>query len=62
MYMHCEFLQGDSGGPLVCKKGHTWKLYGIVSHGSDCGFPQSPGLYVYVPKFVEWIQNVIRDC
>ena len=39
---------GDSGGPLFCSDrddNKKWYLGGVVSHGSGCAQPDSPGSY-----------------
>ncbi|XP_039375200.1 serine protease 27-like [Mauremys reevesii] len=50
----CKF---DSGGPLVCQRNGSFVLTGIVSWGIDCS-PLLPKVYVQVPFYVNWIQNV----
>ncbi|MEU8588466.1 serine protease [Streptomyces sp. NPDC048664] len=43
-----DACQGDSGGPLVAKG----RLVGLVSWGSGCGQPGSPGVYTRVSDVV----------
>ncbi|XP_037754669.1 serine protease 27-like [Chelonia mydas] len=54
--------QGDSGGPLVCPRNDSFVLTGIVSWGINCtaSTPPLPGVYVRVPRYVNWIQNVMN--
>uniref|UniRef100_A0A182W6P7 trypsin n=1 Tax=Anopheles minimus TaxID=112268 RepID=A0A182W6P7_9DIPT len=49
-----DSCQGDSGGPLVV----DGKLAGVVFYGRGCGRPHSPGVYISVPSFHNWILNV----
>ncbi|WP_327113742.1 serine protease [Streptomyces sp. NBC_01341] len=46
-----DACQGDSGGPLVARG----RLVGLVSWGSGCGSPGSPGVYTRVSSAIRWM-------
>jgi trypsin len=48
-----DACQGDSGGPLVAQG----RLIGLVSWGSGCGRPGSPGVYTRVSDVVKVLQK-----
>jgi len=56
-----DTCQGDSGGGLVYFHDEKWYQGGIVSHGNGCGDEKSPGVYVKVSEYVNWIKETIAD-
>ncbi|XP_053686115.1 transmembrane protease serine 9-like [Sabethes cyaneus] len=52
---------GDSGGPLITNLNGNWYLVGIVSFGLPCRGARSPGVYVRVSSYMEWIEKVVLD-
>lgn len=51
---------GDGGSPLVCpvpNKRNVYMQMGIVSWGIGCGENNTPGIYVNVPLYRNWIDK-----
>ncbi|XP_018561637.1 tryptase alpha/beta-1 [Anoplophora glabripennis] len=59
-----DTCKGDGGSPLVCPiEGSTNRFYqaGIVAWGIGCGENETPGVYVNVPMFRDWIDEQLKD-
>lgn len=55
-----DTCKGDGGSPLVCPiPEHHYRFYliGIVSWGIGCGENGTPGVYVKVSEFINWINS-----
>lgn len=58
-----DTCKGDGGSPLMCPiLGRPGKYHqvGIVSWGLTCGLQDTPGVYVNVGLFIEWIDMVLK--
>ncbi|KAJ8983010.1 hypothetical protein NQ317_014307 [Molorchus minor] len=58
-----DTCKGDGGSPLVCPiEGQSDRYYqaGIVAWGIGCGENQTPGVYVNVALFRDWVDEQIR--
>jgi secreted trypsin-like serine protease len=53
---------GDSGGPLLVERGGDYAQAGIVSWGPNggCGLANLYGVYVQVPRYLDWIAKTIK--
>ena len=46
---------------MICAEGGSPVLYGVVSHGVDCGKPNFPGVYGRVSSVRDWITEITVD-
>ncbi|EAA07062.5 AGAP010730-PA, partial [Anopheles gambiae str. PEST] len=57
-----DMCKGDGGSPLACQtESGTYVLAGIVSWGIGCGGFNTPGVYVAVNRYVQWLNEHIVD-
>ena len=56
-----DSCQGDSGGPFVCLENGQPVVTGIVSFGIGCARGDKPGVYTYVPRYLNWIKQQRRQ-
>ena len=52
-----DTCQGDSGGPLIANINEKYTLVGVTSFGLGCAQKNSPGVYVRVSSFIDFINN-----
>jgi trypsin len=52
-----DTCQGDSGGPIIINN----TIIGITSWGYECAQDNYPGVYTYVPYFLNWIQSILLN-
>lgn len=53
-----DTCKGDGGGPLICPitgQPGRYQQVGIVSWGLTCGVHNTPGVYVNIAIFIDWI-------
>ncbi|XP_060531835.1 phenoloxidase-activating factor 2-like isoform X2 [Cylas formicarius] len=59
-----DTCKGDGGSPLMCPlvdQPDRYQQVGIVSWGLTCGLANTPGVYVNVVIFSDWIDKQMRD-
>lgn len=57
-----DTCQGDSGGPLQVPHPEylcLFQLIGITSFGSGCAIVGSPGVYIRVSHYLNWIEDIV---
>lgn len=59
-------LQGDGGSPLVCPMTSVsgeeyYQQAGIVAWGIGCGEHETPGVYVNIALFRDWIDQKMSE-
>lgn len=55
-----DTCKGDGGSPLICPligQNNRYEQVGIVSWGLTCGLQNTPGVYVNVAMFSDWIDK-----
>lgn len=58
-----DTCKGDGGSPLVCPiqgQINRYYQYGIVAWGIGCGENNTPGVYVNLPLFRDWIDTQVK--
>lgn len=56
---NADACTGDSGGPLA-QQLDRWYLIGLVSFGNKCGQKNWPGVYTFIPKYINWIKENMK--
>lgn len=54
-----DTCNGDSGGPMIVMDGTVEVLVGATSFGVPCAQPGSPGVYVRLASYREWVSDAI---
>lgn len=53
-----DTCQGDSGGPMFVRRDNEWFQLGVTSWGFGCARPDLPGVYTFVPNYLDWVRSV----
>lgn len=59
-----DTCKGDGGSPLMCPvvgQPGRFQQVGIVSWGLTCGLHSTPGVYVNIALFRDWIDFTMRS-
>ncbi|KAJ8940410.1 hypothetical protein NQ318_009339 [Aromia moschata] len=59
-----DTCKGDGGSPLICPvigNSNKFEQVGIVSWGLTCGVQNTPGVYVNVGIFNDWIDRTVES-
>ncbi|XP_056639812.1 phenoloxidase-activating factor 2-like isoform X2 [Diorhabda sublineata] len=59
-----DTCKGDGGSPLMCpivNRPGKYQQVGIVSWGLTCGVANTPGVYVNIEIFLDWIDDVLES-
>lgn len=51
-----DACEGDGGAPLVCLTDRGWTVAGLVAWGVGCAEYNTPGVYVNVQNYHDWIR------
>lgn len=50
---------GDSGGPAFVQRDNEWFVMGVTSWSVGCADANRPGVFVYLPNYINWVQGII---
>ncbi|XP_066538995.1 mannan-binding lectin serine protease 2-like isoform X2 [Hoplias malabaricus] len=56
-----DACHGDSGSAFVAEKDGVHWAMGIVSWGLDCGKKGLYGIYTRIPRYLDWINMIMRE-
>ncbi|EEZ99361.1 phenoloxidase-activating factor 2 [Tribolium castaneum] len=58
-----DACKGDGGSPLICPLEEEGRFVqvGIVSWGIGCGANKTPGVYVNLPMYTDWVDRHMKE-